>query len=165
VSGNLELRARQGIALDLDGLGVPDPLMALAREAREELGLVIDSRDIAVTGVARFWNPTERGTHVLLTTTNLPLTAQQVADRVGRGDLVEGLWEVGTELCAVSLPENEADSRALVVWLLTDPELTPHAAAAGMAALGLRRHIPAITSALAEVRGTYEHVEMIRLLL
>jgi hypothetical protein len=142
VNGNLELQTRQGVRADADEFGLPDPLRALAREAREELGLDLGVEDINTLGLARFDSPTERGTNVLLTTVRLPLTLEQVVADTRRADLIEGRWELGGTVLGMRLPSmdsSDEEVHARAAWLLNSPRLTPHATAAGLAALAAYR--------------------------
>ncbi|MFK0039815.1 hypothetical protein ACIQTW_08220 [Paenarthrobacter sp. NPDC090517] len=132
VNGNLELRPRDGILADSDHRGIPDPRRALAREAREELGLHLDPEHIRALGLAKFTVDKERGTHVLLSVSNVAQTAKEVAEGVRFADPLEGRWEVGSEMLAVPLPLPDSDIDGLLSWFLHSPILTPHAALAGI---------------------------------
>lgn len=135
VNGNLELRPRDGILPDADSSGIPDPRRALAREAHEELGLSLDPQQIRILGLARFTVEKERGTHLLMSSSHLAQTADEVAEGVRLADPLEGRWELGGELLAVPLPTKERDVDPLLSWLLHCPQLTPHAALTGIATL------------------------------
>ncbi len=144
VNGNLELRPRRGVSGDVDASGLPDPLAALAREAREEVGLRVDLDSMVVTGLTRFSDAVERGTFVLTTTVTLPLSLDEVVQGVHGADLVEGRWEVEGTIRGLRVPAEGEDAEPLVRWLLADPSLTPHATAATLGALGVRRALPSV---------------------
>lgn len=133
VNGNLELRPRDGILSDADMRGIPDPRRALAREAQEELGVNLDPQQIRILGLAKFTVETERGTHLLMSSSHLAQTAAEVADCVRLADPLEGRWELGGEILAVPLPTEDCEVDPLLSWLLHNPRLTPHAALTGIA--------------------------------
>lgn len=140
VNGNLELRVRNGVHVDSGVSGIPDPLRALAREAREELGLALDHRQIQVVGMGKFSVAKEQGTHVLLTIAQPSLTAAEIISGLRDADPMEGRWELGGEFLAAPLPDRMEDVEPLLSWLLHDPRLTPHATLTGIAAVA--RHHP-----------------------
>lgn len=135
VNGNLEIMPRHGIELDRAATGVPDPLRALSREAREELGIDLQPEDIHVLGLGKFDVPTERGTHVLLTMARISMTANELAERTVDADPMEGRWELGGGLLEAQLPDDASGVEPLLSWLLHEPLLTPHATLAGIAAV------------------------------
>lgn len=140
VNGNLELRVRNGVLSDSGASGIPDPRRALAREAREELGLALDHRDIQVLGMGKFSVEKEHGTHVLLTIAQPSLTAEEIIAGLRDADPMEGRWELGGDFLAAPLPDRAEDVEPLLSWLLHDPGLTPHATLTGIAAVA--RHFP-----------------------
>lgn len=134
VNGNLELRPRKGILPDSDEFGLPDPRRALAREAAEEIGLVMDPDRIQVLGMGRFSvGDRERGTHVLLALVQPDLTAMDITAGIRDADPMEGRWELGGEFLAASLPRPGEDIDPILSWILHDPRLTPHAVLTGIA--------------------------------
>jgi len=135
VNGNLEITPRHGIQLDSPATGIPDPLRALSREAREELGIMLPPDDIQVVGLGKFDVPGERGTHVLLTMARIAMTADELADRTVDADPMEGRWELGGEFLAAPLPDDENCVEPLLWWLLHEPLLTPHSTLTGIAAV------------------------------
>lgn len=135
VNGNLEMRSRAGVALDVDRFGVPDPRCALVREAHEELGMSLAQESIYITGLVSFDSPTERGTSILMNTTMLPITFEQLRDRSDQGDLIEGRWELGHDLMGIRIPRNADEISVITRWVLNSTELTPHASAATLAVL------------------------------
>lgn len=135
VNGNLELIGRSGISLDMDQFGIPDPKRALAREAREELGLAIDVDSIFVSGLAKFDVPTERGTNMLLCVTRVRFTLDELAGQLQYSDLVEGAWEMGEDILGVRLPANQREFDSIMQLFLDFRELTPHATASSIAAI------------------------------
>jgi len=126
VNGNLEMRPRFGIAVDRDENGIPEPLRAIAREAKEELGITVPARDLEVLGTALFDSDQEIGTGVLLTTVPLGLTAQDVVARSRFADATEGRWENQGEVLAVPVPRDVAARDALLAWTLTTADHQPH---------------------------------------
>ncbi|WP_256838687.1 hypothetical protein [Ornithinimicrobium faecis] len=146
VNGNLEMAPRRGVVDDRDGRGVPDPLLALMREAREELGLAMERTRIYAVGLGTFRTATEVGSHLLVATSLLDQTFDDVVAGVAGADLLEGRWELGTSLCGMRLMEvpdagaggeqnTEREVMERVDWLLGNPQLTPHAVFAGLCAL------------------------------
>jgi hypothetical protein len=165
ISGNLELRERTGLAVDRDAFGVPDPLSALVREAREELGLVLDRDRVYATGLMTFSNPTERGTNLLTATSLLDQTLCDLVGAIHRADLIEGRWEVGATLLAAAIPQDADGLAQLVSWLINSEELTPHATAAGLASLMACRDIgewASISAAPFNGRPTFVREEPVR---
>lgn len=135
VNGNLELLGRKGIAIDLDAFGNPDPVLAMAREAKEELGLVVDPDAVVITGLVKFDAPTERGTNILLALTRSRLTLDELAHQMTYADPVEGVWENGNDLLGLRIPATQEEFDDIVQWLIDYKYLTPHATAASIAAL------------------------------
>jgi 8-oxo-dGTP pyrophosphatase MutT (NUDIX family) len=126
VTGNLEMRDRTGLAVDRDANGLPDPLLALARECREELGLQVVRDRIEILGTLRFASPSEVGTTVLLTTVDLDVELQDVADGSRDADRIEGAWESHEAITGVPVPRNTQERLALLAWTLTNPAHVPH---------------------------------------
>jgi 8-oxo-dGTP pyrophosphatase MutT (NUDIX family) len=137
VNGNLEFESRNGVVSDLDDSGLPDLRRALAREAREELGLSLDAGEIATVGLGRFSDPRERGTYVLLGFASIDLDRDQLRAGMRHADPVEGAWELETSLITLALPTTDADLRRAVAWLLGSDELSSHATMAGLGALAV----------------------------
>lgn len=135
VNGNLEFESRRGLVGDLDEFGMPDLPAALAREAREELGLDLALDSIAFLGLSRFWCPEEQGTFVLLACAPVDLTLAELLDRGAFADQVEGAWELDRQLLGLPIPRDDRELRASLGWLLGGEDLTPHATLAGLAAL------------------------------
>lgn len=97
INGNAELRDRRGLAADRDDFGMPDLLRAACREGMEEVGLILDPRDLKILGLAQIWSPEDTGIYSLLLSATLPITAAEAALRTRYSDPVEGSWEVGSE--------------------------------------------------------------------
>ena len=135
VNGNLEFLPRLGVSSDTGADGVPDPLRALAREGREELGLDLTSSDLTTTGLGTFTVAAEVNTHVLLAVAALDIDFDELPAQMRRADLVEGAWEVGSEIVGLRLPRTEAELETTIEWLVGSPELTPHGTLAGLGAL------------------------------
>lgn len=128
VTGNLEMRDRVGLPVDRDADGFPDPLLALARECREELGLDIDREHIEIIGTMRFASPHEVGTTVLLATTQLDASLQDVADATRHADRIEGAWESEERITGVPVPRTPQERIDLLAWTLSDQGHVPHLA-------------------------------------
>jgi 8-oxo-dGTP pyrophosphatase MutT (NUDIX family) len=126
VTGNLEMRDRTGLSVDRDANGLPDPLLALGRECREELGLDVGREQIEILGTLRFSSPSEVGTTVLLTTTELDVLLQDVADGSRNADRIEGAWESDDVIIGIPLPRNAQERLDLLAWTLTNPGHVPH---------------------------------------
>lgn len=140
VNGNLEMTLRRDGSGDFDQYGTPEPLQALAREGREEIGLDIDPSSIDCLGLTTFSTPTEKVTHCLLTTSSLGASMAEVVNGMNRASTLEGRWEVGSRFVGMQLPVAEAGDldqqyRSRARWLMSDDALTPHAVATGLAVL------------------------------
>lgn len=129
INGNAELRDRRGVAADRDESGIPDLLAAAAREGLEEAGLSLDPHRVRILGLAQIWSGEDTGLFVLLLSAGLTQTAAEVAQLTRYSDPVEGSWEVGHELYAVSLWEDGQSTREVLEWIAADPEVMPHAIA------------------------------------
>lgn len=137
ITGNAELRDRRGLAADRDDFGMPDLLRAACREGMEEVGLILDPRELKILGLAQIWSPEDTGIYSLLLSATLPITAAEAALRTRYSDPVEGSWEVGNEIYAVSLWEDEDSTSKVLRWINSDPEIIPHAVA-GIVALAAK---------------------------
>jgi 8-oxo-dGTP pyrophosphatase MutT (NUDIX family) len=133
VTGNCELTPREGLQADLDHDGLPDLLGAIAREAREELGLDLtgERSQLAALGLIEYTGATELETHALVATARLPGRAQDFSLDRSAPDPAEGLWELGHRIMTVDLDAVLADrgrGRHFVRWLRASAELAPQAA-------------------------------------
>lgn len=126
VNGNLEMRPRFGIHLDRDEWGAPDPLLAITREAKEELALEVEPRDLALLGMARFTNDQEVDMTVLLTTCRVRLTAADVVRGAADADPTEGLWESDGTFLSIPLPRSDVECDDLLAWTLRSGDHQPH---------------------------------------
>lgn len=126
VNGNLELRDRLGLTVDRDQYELPDPLLALAREAKEELGLKTKTKEIQILGVGRFSYPEEVGTWVLLTSSIAQHTAQEIVELSKLADWTEGAWETDGEFWAIPVPTNRKSAESTIRWAINSIELVPH---------------------------------------
>jgi hypothetical protein len=124
--GNLEIPMFGGAVDDLDRHGVIDPLKALARETREELGLHLDLDQIQVLGLAQVSNAEERGTYVMPALAMTGLSLQELSRATAHVSAVSGRWEIGDRLAAIPMPRNEKEAEALFRWAVNDPECMPH---------------------------------------
>lgn len=126
VNGNLELRDRLGLSVDRDGFGLPDPLSAIAREAKEELGLNVEVSDIQILGLDKFSYAEEVGTWVLTTSVLTKNSAKEIVEMSKRADQIEGAWETTGDFLALPLPRNQKSAEELVKWAINSSELVPH---------------------------------------
>lgn len=129
VNGNLDVPDRHGEGGDGDDDGLPDPVGALIREAREELGLTVDRRHVRVHGLARIVNATERGTWILLTTARVRASLDELRGQTVYADPIEGSWEVGSDLLAIPRPRTSQAAADVLAWAWSSAEVAPHAVA------------------------------------
>ncbi len=129
VTGNAELRDRHGVLADRDLHGLPDLLGAVCRESHEEVGLQLRPTDLRVLGLAQIWSPEDTGIWCLLTTSALPISAAEVSGLTRFADPVEGSWEVGHEVYALSPWRSPDGPDRLLQWAAGQPDLVPHAVA------------------------------------
>lgn len=135
VSGNCELASRTGVRADIDKHGFPDPLSAIVREAREELGLDLSASDskLGALGVIEIDTDRELGTHVLVATALLPQPADDYYPSPSAVDPVEGEWEIGDSAMIIDIraaTRSGSAARTFVAWLRSNPALTAHAVGA-----------------------------------
>jgi 8-oxo-dGTP pyrophosphatase MutT (NUDIX family) len=126
VNGNLELRDRLGLTVDRDRYDLPDPLLALAREAKEELGLDVETKEIQILGVGRFSYPEEVGTWVLLSSAITKHTADEIVELSKLADWTEGAWETDGEFLAIPVPTNRRDAQRTIRWAINSTDFVPH---------------------------------------
>jgi hypothetical protein len=139
VTGNLELHSRRGVQEDQDANGVPDLTRAMAREAREEVGLALEPSRVHLANLARMWSTPDRGTWVATFAATLDQSAAEIADGVRTADPLEGTWEVGDELFALDVPSTP-DELGLLIRSLDRVAggTTPHAIIGVLVVAGLR---------------------------
>lgn len=125
VTGNLELRDRLGLKVDRDEFGFPDPLAALAREAEEEMALVVDRNSIQVIGFSKFSSHEEVGTWVLLTSVLVQDSADRFVARSRHADQIEGAWETTGEFLALLGPRDRITAVETIRWAINTKEVTP----------------------------------------
>jgi 8-oxo-dGTP pyrophosphatase MutT (NUDIX family) len=135
VSGNCELVSREGVHADVDAHGFPDVMTAIAREAREELGLDLSRPEsqLGALGVVEIDTDRELGTHILVATALLPESADQFEPNRSAIDPVEGAWEIGDRAMLIDIREatrSASHAKAFIAWLRSASELTPHAVGA-----------------------------------
>jgi len=129
ITGNAELRDRRGVAADRDERGIPDLLRAACREGKEEVGLPMEPADLKILGLAQIWSAEDTGIYCLLLSATLPMTASEAVRLTRYSDPVEGSWEVGSEIYAVSLWEDSQSMREVLRWITSDEEVMPQAVA------------------------------------
>lgn len=129
ITGNAELRDRRGLAADRDEFGIPDLLRAACREGMEEVGLPLDLHDIRILGLAQIWSREDTGIFTLLLSATLSMTAAEAVQLTRYSDPVEGSWEVGSEMYAVSLWEGDQSVEEVLRWIVSDDEIIPQAIA------------------------------------
>lgn len=126
VNGNLELRDRLGLTVDRDSYDLPDPLLAIAREAKEELGLEINPREIQILGLGKFSYPEEVDTWVLLTSAITKHTAKEIVELSKLADWTEGAWETDGEFLAIPVPTNRQSAESTIEWAINSKKPVPH---------------------------------------
>lgn len=129
VNGNAELRDRRGISADRDESGIPDLLRAACREAREEVGLALEPDQLKVLGLAQIWSPEDAGIYALLLSATLSMTAAEAVQLTRYSDPVEGAWEIGSDVFAISLWKDDRSVGDVLRWITSDAEVIPHAVA------------------------------------
>jgi len=129
VNGNAELRDRRGISADRDESGIPDLLRAACREAREEVGLALEPDQLKVLGLAQIWSPEDTGIYALLLSATLSMTAAEAVQLTRYSDPVEGAWEIGSDVFAISLWKDDRSVGDVLRWITADDEVIPHAVA------------------------------------
>ncbi|GAA1307082.1 hypothetical protein [Pseudonocardia xinjiangensis] len=126
VNGNLEMRPRFGISLDRDPHGIPDPRLAIVREAAEELGVDLSEQPLEILGISQFDSDQEVAVSILLTACRVSLTAAELAARGRYSHATEGRWESDGAILAVPVPTDIASVESLLRWTLTAPDHQPH---------------------------------------
>ncbi|TQK76668.1 hypothetical protein FB389_1355 [Rarobacter incanus] len=120
-TGNLDLKTRRHLNLDVDALGLPSPVEAARREIREETGIDLGPERIHAIGLGRLWSSEkgalDLGTYHLHFVATTDMTAETVVREFTHADPVEGAWEVGREMLAISIPDNPRDVADLVRWM------------------------------------------------
>jgi 8-oxo-dGTP pyrophosphatase MutT (NUDIX family) len=129
ITGNAELRDRRGLAADRDEFGIPDLFTAACREGMEEVGLPLERHVLKVLGLGQMWSSEDTGIFTLLLSATMPMTAEEAAQLTRNSDPVEGSWEVGNELYAVSLWEDDRSVEEVLRWIAADVEVVPQAVA------------------------------------
>jgi hypothetical protein len=129
ITGNAELRDRRGLAADRDEFGIPDLLMAACREGMEEVGLPLARQNLKILGLGQIWSREDTGIFSLLLSATLSITAAEAAECTRQSDPVEGSWEVGNELYAVSLWEDNQSVEEVLRWIVSDSDAIPQAVA------------------------------------
>lgn len=143
VTGNAELVSREGLDADLDQYGLPDMLAAIAREAREELGLdlTLEEAQLAALGVIEYNGESDQGSRALVTTARLQGRACDFRVARSAPDPVEGLWEIGDEFITVDLAAVLHDpdkGQRFVSWVRSSQDLAPQAAGSLLLLLAAR---------------------------
>jgi 8-oxo-dGTP pyrophosphatase MutT (NUDIX family) len=164
VSGNCELAPREGLAADLDEHGLPDLLTAIAREAREELGLNLAREDaqLSALGVIEYNGESELESHALVATARLPGRASEFRIERSAPDPVEGLWELGNDFMTIDLAAVLKDkhiAHRFVMWLRRSDNLAPQAA--GSLLLLLTARIELRQHQEARARRNHQHVDSV----
>lgn len=125
VNGNLELRDRLGLAVDRGEFGFPDPVAALAREAKEEMAQIVERGDVQVIGFSKFICPEEVSTWVLLTSVLVADSADRFVSRSRHADQIEGAWETTGEFLALPNPNNRQSALEMIRWAINASDVTP----------------------------------------
>ena len=164
VTGNAEFAPREGLEGDLDNDGLPDLLAAIAREAREELGLDLTTEDsqLAALGVIEYASETELESHALVATARLPTPAADIRVARSAPDPVEGLWELGDQFMTIDLGtilKNAAIGRDFVMWLRSSEDLAPQGAGSLLLLLTARLELRQRQAARVHAQRTSTHPE------
>ncbi|WP_155859412.1 hypothetical protein [Cellulomonas sp. KRMCY2] len=127
-----ELVDRAGMRADRDDSGFPDPLRTVRREAREELGLDLSTREarLSTLGLTQVKSWHDLFTYVLVATARLAEPAERFRLVPGSTDDVEGTWELGSDAMVVDLKAALSDRGELVRlvrWLRSAEQVLPHA--------------------------------------
>lgn len=133
VTGNAEISEREGIRADLDDDGMPDLRAAMAREAVEEIGLVLDpaTAHLDPVGLHTITSEFERGTHVLTFVATLAEPSTTWVPSPATSDPIEGAWEIGDHLMTVDLRDvassSQSERLSFFTWLKSEPSIATHA--------------------------------------
>ena len=162
VTGNAEFAPREGLEVDLDNDGLPDLLAAIAREAREELGLDLTTKDsqLEALGVIEYTGETELETHALVATARLPGHAADIRVARSAPDPVEGLWELGDQFMTIDLSailKDPVTGRDFVMWLRNCEDLAPQGAGSLLLLLTARLELQQHQAARVHPRRTSAH--------
>jgi len=162
VTGNCELAPREGLAADLDDNGLPDLLGAIAREAREELGIDLAREDaqLSALGVIEYSGESELESHALVATARLPGRASEFRIERSAPDPVEGLWEIGNDFMTIdfaSVLKDKDIGHRFVMWLRRADNLAPQAA--GSLLLLLTARVELRQCQVARAKRNHQHVD------
>lgn len=124
--GNLEIPTFGSAVEDLDEYGVIDPLKAVVRETREELGLVLDTSQVQPLGLARISNAEEHGTFLMPALAMTGLTLPELARATAHSNAVSGRWEIGDQLAAVPAPRTRQQAANLLSSAIDATDCMPH---------------------------------------
>ncbi|MDI6666399.1 NUDIX domain-containing protein [Leuconostoc falkenbergense] len=93
VNGNLDIPTRLFGNTDYDTFGLPDFYKAIAREAKEELNLEINTKKIIVHGVVKIFTPLDYGTWVLCMSYQSSRTVEQLEKYIKSNSNLLGNYE------------------------------------------------------------------------
>ena len=141
ITGNAELRDRRGRAADRNDFGFPDLLRAACREGKEEVGLSLDPDQLKILGLAQIWSQEDTGIYALLLSATLSMTAEEAVLLTRYSDPVEGAWEVGSEVYAVSLWKDDQSIKDVLRWITSDEDVIPQAVACIVALASKTSHV------------------------
>lgn len=136
VNGNLEFQPRAGIEHDHDRYGLPDPRRAIAREAREELGVTVDPGQLVCAALARFSDAREHGTWLLVLAGTTSSTLDDLRGSLSGADPLEGRWEHTGVLEGLPIPATAPERAAAAQAVMADGRYSSHALATALAVLG-----------------------------
>lgn len=164
VTGNCELAPREGLRADVDEHGLPDLLGAIAREAREELGIDLGDEHSQLTalGVIEYSGEPELETHALVATARLPGRACDFRVEKSAPSPAEGLWEIGDEFMTIDLAAILGDRAAgehFIKWLRRSDALTPAGAGSLLLLITARLELQErqAASSWRDARGVYRN--------
>jgi hypothetical protein len=176
IGGNLDLGFNQGASTDHDEYGIPDPRRAIAREAREEMGVNLDIRKISMIGLVTFFVPEERGSNLLIGVCPIPFNFDELGTHFSELDQLNGRWEVGSEFMGIRIPtifdsiHSLERVESLYKWLINSHELTAHASISALATLAflepdVHEKVPAFDSLCLDgpVERPIDYIQELRL--
>lgn len=96
VNGNLDIPTRLFGNTDYDTFGLPDFYRAIAREAKEELNLEINTKKIIVHGIVKIFTPLDYGTWVLCMSYQSSRTVEELEKYINSNSNLLGNYETSS---------------------------------------------------------------------
>lgn len=128
VNGNLDLYPWPSGMRDTGAYGFPDPRRALAREAKEELGLPVSHEEIWFTSLVKISNRDEAGTYVLCTHYAFDGTLEDLKISIRHAHPFEGGWEINDDAVLLKVPNanQKKEITCLYTWVAHSNKLASH---------------------------------------